>query len=46
MAKYAINDSTLTDIANSIRAKRGTSEPILVSSLADEIDQFINLIEN
>ena len=38
MAKYAINDSTLTDIADSIRAKRGTSEPILVSSLADEID--------
>ena len=38
MGKYAINDSTLTDIADSIRAKRGTSEPILVSSLADEID--------
>lgn len=38
MAKWAINDSTLVDIADAVRAKRGTVAPIQVSDLADEIE--------
>lgn len=37
MSKYAINDTTLTAIADSIRAKGGTSDPIQVSNFADAI---------
>lgn len=38
MAKWTIDSSTLTDIADSVRNKRGISTSIKVSSLADEID--------
>ena len=37
MSLWTINDSTLVDIADAIRAKRGTSSPIQVDELADEI---------
>ena len=37
MSKYSINDTTLTAIADSIRSKAGTSDPILVSGFADAI---------
>ena len=37
MAKWQINSGTLVDIADAVRAKRGTSAPIQVSDLADEI---------
>lgn len=37
MAKYTIDSSTLTAIANAIRQKRGTSSNILVSNFASEI---------
>lgn len=37
MSKYAINDTTLTAIADSIRAKGGTSDPIQVSNFASAI---------
>ena len=37
MAKWQINSETLVDIANAVRAKRGTSASIQVSDLADEI---------
>ena len=38
MSTWAINSNTLTDIANAVRSKRGTSLPIRVDSLADEIE--------
>lgn len=37
MAEYIIQDSTLTDIADSIRAKDGSSAPILTEDMADAI---------
>lgn len=37
MSKYSIEDTTLTAIADSIRNKAGTSDPILVSGFADAI---------
>lgn len=37
MAKGYINDTTMTDIANAIRAKTETSDPILPSEMADII---------
>lgn len=37
MSKYSINDTTLTAIADSIRSKAGTSDPIQVSGFADAI---------
>lgn len=37
MAKWSIDSETLTNIANAVRAKRGTSSPIQVDDLADEI---------
>ena len=37
MSKWLIDSDTLTDIANAVRAKRGTSGPIRVSDLASEI---------
>lgn len=37
MSKWLINQSTLTDIADAIRTKKGTSETIAVSEMADEI---------
>lgn len=36
-AIYTIQESTLTDIADAIRSKKGTSAPIAVTDLADEI---------
>ena len=37
MALWSIQNSTLADIADAVRAKRGTSSPIQVNELADEI---------
>lgn len=37
MSKYSIEDTTLTAIADSVRAKAGTSDPILVSELPTAI---------
>ena len=37
MPNWLIQESTLTDIADAIRAKKDTSEPIAVTDLADEI---------
>ena len=37
MAEYIIQDSTLTDIADAIRAKDGSSAPILAEDMADAI---------
>lgn len=37
MAKYAISDSTLTDIADAIRTKKGISGAIPVVEMKDEI---------
>ena len=36
-ALYSIQESTLTDIADAIRSKKGTSAPIAVTDLADTI---------
>ena len=38
MAEYKIQDTTLTAIANSIRAKTGGSSPILTENMASEIN--------
>ena len=37
MGYYAINETTLQDVANAIREKDGTSESIVVSDMADKI---------
>ena len=37
MAKYVIQEETLVDIANSIRSKTGTAEPMAVSEFASNI---------
>lgn len=37
MAKYVIDESTLTDIANSIRTKKGTSDIIKPEKMSEEI---------
>lgn len=37
MSKWSIDSSTLTDIANAVRQKRGTASSIRVDALADEI---------
>lgn len=43
MGYYAINETTLQDVANAIREKDGTSESIVVSDMADKIKdmQFV-----
>lgn len=38
MAKYFIEDTTLTNIADAIRAKDGTTEPILTEDMASRIE--------
>lgn len=38
---YVIERSTLEDIANAIREKKGTTDNILVSNLADEITSIV-----
>ena len=40
MAEYLINDTTLEDIADSIRAKDGTSADIQVSDYATRIQNI------
>ena len=40
MAEYLINDTTLEDIADSIRAKDGTSADIQVSDYAQRISNL------
>lgn len=40
MAEYLIQDTTLTAIANAVRAKTKKSDAILVSNLAEEINQI------
>lgn len=37
MAKYVINDATLTGIANAIRGKIGSTDPILTDEMAEKI---------
>ena len=40
MSKYLINDTTLQSIADAIRAKKGTTEPVAVNSFASEISSI------
>lgn len=40
MAKYFINDTTLTGIADAIRSKTGGTEPILTSEMAESIERI------
>lgn len=37
MAKYVIEDTTLTGIADAIRAKTGGTDPIAVSDMAEQV---------
>ena len=37
MSKYIIDESTLTGIADAIRAKKGTSAPVAVTDFASEV---------
>ena len=37
MARYSIEDTTLTNIANAIREKTGDANPIKVGDMAGEI---------
>lgn len=38
MARYSIEDTTLTDIVNAIRTKKGKTDSIQVADMADEIN--------
>lgn len=40
MSEYRIQDITLTDIADTIRSKTGSSAPIVVSEMANEIESI------
>ena len=40
MAEYLIQDTTLTAIADAVRAKKGTTEPIALTDLATEIESI------
>lgn len=40
MSEYRIQDTTLTGIADAIRSKTGSSEPIVVSEMANEIESI------
>ena len=40
MSKYVIDSSTLTSIANAVRAKTGTTDPIKVSDIPTEISKI------
>ncbi len=42
MSKYVIDEKTLTDIADAIRAKKGTGEPIFTENFALEIYEIEN----
>ena len=44
MSKYVINESTLTDIADAIRAKKGSDETILTENFASEIEALDNKV--
>jgi hypothetical protein len=40
MSEYRIQDTTLTGIADAIRLKTGSSAPIVVNEMADEIESI------
>ena len=40
MAKYSIEDTTLTNIADAIRAKKGSNSPIMAADFAAEISEI------
>lgn len=40
MAEYLVQDTTLTAIADAVRAKKGTTEPIALTNLATEIQSI------
>ena len=40
MAEYIVQDTTLTAIADAVRAKKGTTEPIALTDLATEIESI------
>lgn len=40
MSKYVIDSSTLTSIANAVRAKTGTTDPIKVSDIPTAISNI------
>jgi len=40
MSEYRIQDTTLTDIADAIRSKTGSSASIIVSEMANEIESI------
>lgn len=45
MAEYLVQDSTLINIADAIRAKTGKTESIVLSSMADEISTITTGVE-
>ena len=46
MAEYIIQDTTLINIANAIRAKRNSSAKITPNNMANEINSIIGAIED
>ena len=46
MAEYIIQDTTLINIANAIRAKKGSSAKITPNNMVSEIDSISGAIEN
>ena len=45
MSDYLISDSTLTSIANAVRAKTGTTAPISTSEMANKVNDIVTINE-
>lgn len=45
MSDYLISDSTLTGIANAVRAKTGSTAPISTSEMANKVSDIITINE-
>jgi hypothetical protein len=46
MAEYIIQDTTLINIANAIRAKKGSSAKITPNNMVSEINSIVGAIED